>query len=87
MVVKQTLWPFSPSRHPKPFCQPLSHIIYKAGRQTIDLASFSPPHRLTLTLTRTLEGRRQDGGEGGAGGWIREGRGREEEEANVLVEI
>ena len=39
--VKKIFQPFYPSCcHPNSFCQPLSHIIYKAGRQTIDLASF-----------------------------------------------
>lgn len=41
--------------HPSSFCQPVTHIIYKAERQTIDLASFL--HQLSLTLTRTLRGR------------------------------
>ena len=41
LVVKKIFQPFYPCcRHPNSFCQPLSHIIYKAGRQTIDLASF-----------------------------------------------
>ena len=41
VVVKKIFQPFHPCcRHPNSFCQPLSHIIYKAERQTIDLASF-----------------------------------------------
>lgn len=38
------------------FAGGVSHCIYEAGRQTIDLGSFLRSRQPTLTMTRTLKG-------------------------------